>query len=157
MSGFLDSFKQTEEYRTPNEICNVTDYRSFDVNSFSSFVNEANTEKIKINEGDFIESVSYRYYNDANMWDLILLMNNRNAITDMPYDSDLVVEIVEEIVSNYFYNPASPYQGTITTELVDAYREFLINQMTENNMNLMSLNVLKNEYLGEFLRNYRYV
>lgn len=157
MKGFLDSFKHTEASKSDSEVCNVTDYRSFDIHSYDSFFNESNTEKIKINENDFIEAVAYDYYSDVNMWDLVLIMNNRDAITDMPYDSDLVVEIAEEIVSNYFYNPSSPYQGTITNDLVNAYRNYIVQYLTEKNMDLMSLRVLKNEYLGDFLRTFKYV
>ncbi|EAL4082852.1 hypothetical protein DFW61_10990, partial [Campylobacter coli] len=85
LTNYLDSYDYLEANKTESEVCNVRDYRSVDYSSITKYINDSNTINVKINANDFIESVSNRLYNDPNLWDLLMLINNKDALSDMPY------------------------------------------------------------------------
>lgn len=156
LTNYLDNYNYIEANKSDAEICNVRDYRSVDYSSITNFVNESNTINVKINANDFIESVSNRLYNDPNLWDLLMLINNKDALSDMPYDNDRIADMADELIMNYFNNPEKPYQGNITEQLLSEYREYLIDLLTQKNYQNMIIKALDPTYLGDFLRYFKY-
>ena len=156
LTNYLDSYDYLEANKSEAEVCNVRDYRSVDYNSITNFINESNIINVKINANDFMESVSNRLYNDPNLWDLLMLINNKDALSDMPYDNDRIADMADELIMNYFNNPEKPYQGNITEQLLTEYREYLIDLLTQKNYQNMVIKALDPVYLGDFLRLFKY-
>lgn len=156
LTNYLDSYSFSEANKTESEVCNVRDYRSVDYSSITKYINDSNTINVKINANDFIESVSNRLYNDPNLWDLLMLINNKDALSDMPYDNDRIADMADELIANYFNNPEKPYQGNITEQLITEYREYLIDLLTQKNYQNMIIKALDPTYLGDFLRLFKY-
>ncbi|MGI7118773.1 hypothetical protein ACNGEM_09290 [Campylobacter coli] len=156
LTNYLDNYSYDEANKNEAEIYNVRDYRSMDYSLITKYVNEANTINVKINANDFIESVSNRLYNDPNLWDLLMLINNKDALSDMPYDNDRIADMADELIANYFNNPKKPYQGNITEQLINEYREYLIDLLTQKNYQNMIIKALDPAYLGDFLRLFKY-
>lgn len=156
LTNYLDNYNYIEVNKSEAEICNVRDYRSVDCSSITNFINESNIINVKINANDFIESVSNRLYNDPNLWDLLMLINNKDALSDMPYDNDRIADMADELIMNYFNNPEKPYQGNITEQLLSEYREYLIDLLTQKNYQNMIIKALDPVYLGDFLRLFKY-
>lgn len=156
LTNYLDSYSFSEANKTEAEVCNVRDYRSVDYSSITKYINDSNTINVKINANDFIESVSNRLYNDPNLWDLLMLINNKDALSDMPYDNDRIADMADELIANYFNNPEKPYQGNITEQLITEYREYLIDLLTQKNYQNMIIKALDPTYLGDFLRLFKY-
>lgn len=156
LTNYLDSYDYLEANKSEAEVCNVRDYRSVDYNSITKFINESNIINVKINANDFMESVSNRLYNDPNLWDLLMLINNKDALSDMPYDNDRIADMADELIANYFNNPEKPYQGNITEQLLTEYREYLIDLLTQKNYQNMVIKALDPVYLGDFLRLFKY-
>lgn len=156
LTNYLDSYSFDEVNKTESEVCNVRDYRSVDYSSITKYINDSNTINVKINANDFIESVSNRLYNDPNLWDLLMLINNKDALSDMPYDNDRIADMADELIANYFNNPEKPYQGNVTEQLITEYREYLIDLLTQKNYQNMIIKALDPTYLGDFLRLFKY-
>lgn len=156
LTNYLDNYSYSEANKTEAEICNVRDYRSMDYSSVTKYINDSNTINVKINANDFIESVSNRLYNDPNLWDLLMLINNKDALSDMPYDNDRIADMADEMIANYFNNPEKPYQGNATEQLITEYREYLIDLLTQKNYQNMIIKALDPAYLGDFLRLFKY-
>ncbi|EAJ4656594.1 hypothetical protein CYA84_10510 [Campylobacter coli] len=156
LTNYLDSYSFSEANKTEAEVCNVRDYRSVDYSSITKYINDSNTINVKINANDFIESVSNRLYNDPNLWDLLMLINNKDALSDMPYDNDRIADMADELIANYFNNPEKPYQGNVTEQLITEYREYLIDLLTQKNYQNMIIKALDPTYLGDFLRLFKY-
>lgn len=156
LTNYLDSYNYLEANKSEAEVYNVRDYRSVDYSLITKFINESNIINVKINANDFMESVSNRLYNDPNLWDLLMLINNKDALSDMPYDNDRIADMADELIMNYFNNPEKPYQGNITEQLLTEYREYLIDLLTQKNYQNMIIKALDPVYLGDFLRLFKY-
>ncbi|MGI7717451.1 hypothetical protein ACNGMK_09425 [Campylobacter coli] len=156
LTNYLDNYSFSEANKTEAEVCNVRDYRSMDYSAITKYINDSNTINVKINANDFIESVSNRLYNDPNLWDLLMLINNKDALNDMPYDNDRIADMADELIANYFNNPEKPYQGNVTKQLITEYREYLIDLLTQKNYQNMIIKALDPTYLGDFLRLFKY-
>ncbi|CCH63578.1 hypothetical protein F379_169 [Campylobacter phage F379] len=156
LTNYLDNYSFSEANKTEAEVCNVRDYRSMDYSTITKYINDSNTINVKINANDFIESVSNRLYNDPNLWDLLMLINNKDALSDMPYDNDRIADMADELIANYFNNPEKPYQGNVTEQLITEYREYLIDLLTQKNYQNMIIKALDPAYLGDFLRLFKY-
>ncbi|CBJ93996.1 hypothetical phage protein [Campylobacter phage CP220] len=156
LTNYLDNYSFSEANKTEAEVCNVRDYRSMDYSAITKYINDSNTINVKINANDFIESVSNRLYNDPNLWDLLMLINNKDALSDMPYDNDRIADMADELIANYFNNPEKPYQGNVTEQLITEYREYLIDLLTQKNYQNMIIKALDPVYLGDFLRLFKY-
>lgn len=132
----------------------VTDYKTLDLNSLRDLLNNKSYLKyIQLKYNDLIENVSYKYYKNSAYWDLLLVMNNRDALFDMVYNFDIVVDIVDEITENYF---RKDYQGKVSEEFILWYKEnkkIKISNLNENNVILF---ILKDEILSEVIRNIKY-
>lgn len=132
----------------------VTDYKTLDLDSLRDLLNNKSYLKyIELKYNDLIENVSYKYYKNSAYWDLLLVMNNRDALFDMVYNFDTVVDIVNEITENYFQKD---YQGKVSDKFIEWYKEnkkIKISNLNENNIILF---ILKDEILSEVIRNIKY-
>ena len=48
-----------------------------------------------------LEKISYDLYGSSQYWDILLLVNNRMPIFDMPYDYDVISEVGETMTQDY--------------------------------------------------------
>lgn len=134
------------------------DYKSLNTDDITNFINEnpQALEIINLDSAYNIETLAMKKYNDINFFDLILLLNNRNMVLDMPKNNDLLEEEINTLTQNYFSNPESPYQGNASQELISAYKENLLEKKTEENVKKQYFTILKPEYKKQFLRTTKY-
>ena len=55
----------------------------------------------QISNNTTLEKVSYDLYGSSQYWDILLLVNNRMPIFDMPYDYDVISEVGETMTRDY--------------------------------------------------------
>ena len=139
------------------------DFKSLSFDDLKSFA-QSNPDAfttVNVDANHSVESVAKKLYDDASYFDLILLLNNRDMIEDMPKSTDLLVDEVEDETLSYFKN----YQGNIPSfedsegnqkTLIDVYLENKLQQRTEENVQNQTFLVLKPEYKKQFLRTTRY-
>ena len=82
----------------------VKDYNSISTTKIKSYLNSLDSSYyvyLKIDVGAKIEKVLYDYYKNTDYCDLIMLMNNREMIYDMPYSYDIILEAIENDIDRY--------------------------------------------------------
>lgn len=58
-------------------------------------------ETYSISNGDKLERISYELYGTTDYWDILLMINERDPLFDMPFKYDIVEETVEKIIDTY--------------------------------------------------------
>ena len=77
----------------------IKNYTSFDIYKIKELLNSLDKNYfawIKLNEGSLIESALYDYYGDENLYDLIMFINQRDMLFDMPYSYDVILNAIIE-------------------------------------------------------------
>lgn len=83
---------------------NIKDYNSVNLTKIKSYLNSLDNSYfvyLKVEVGAKIEKVCYDYYNNTNYCDLIMMINGRNMIYDMPYSYDIILEAIEKDIDRY--------------------------------------------------------
>lgn len=103
----------------------------------------------KIQNNDKLERISYEIYGTTDYWDILLLLNNRDPLFEMPYDDDFIENSSTEFVNfyrNYVYFN-SPLMQKRTDEL---YREFS-EKFKENNEKYRYIKIVKPSKINDFI------
>lgn len=105
----------------------VPDYFSKKVDTYS-IISEFSDNDIanyfslyKITDNDKLERISYDIYGTTDFWDILLTLNDRNPLFDMPYDTDAILDISEKFWANYADNLyfQAPLDSQVLIDLVD--------------------------------------
>ena len=118
----------------------IKNYTSFDIYKIKELLNSLDKNYfawIKLNEGSLIESALYDYYGDENLYDLIMFINQRDMLFDMPYSYDVILNAIDRSISEYEYRVF----GNFKKELSE-----------KSNKKLLYLKVIKREYINEVKR-----
>lgn len=134
------------------------DYQTLNVNAVLQFVKNYPQSVLKVNVPPEvkIETLSQKLYSDKDYWDLILVLNNKEFLYDMPKSNDIISIEVDDLVKNYFYNSEKPYQGNIPEGLTEAYSNALMETKTQENNDNQTFIVLNPNYKKQFLRAVKY-
>lgn len=134
------------------------DYQTLNVNAVLQFVKNYPQSVLKVNVPPEvkIETLSQKLYEDKDYWDLILVLNNKEFLYDMPKSNDIISIEVDDLVKNYFQNSDKPYQGNIPDGLIDAYSNALMESKTQENNDNQTFIVLNPNYKKQFLRAVKY-
>ena len=134
--------------------CVYYDYNSLDTSAALEYCinNPSSLLKVNVPAGISVESLAYKLYSDKNYWDLIMILNNKEMLNDMPKTNDLIEIEVEELVNNYFKD----YQGNKSDELIEAYTKQLLENKTTENTESQSFIILNPSYQKQFLRSVKY-
>lgn len=103
-----------------------------------------------LSDDDKIERLAFDLYKSPDYWDIIVLLNDRNPLFDMPYNFDNVTETVEKFVEKYskiiYYS--SPLNEKRTEELLEEWKE----RIFERNEKLRFIYVVNPSRMSEFVR-----
>lgn len=106
----------------------VSDYFSRKINLSSIITDDIKKEYFttyQIDENDKIERISYEIYKSTDYWDLLILINSLDSLSDMPYDFDTYSDSVDKFLSDYSNKVYSnkPLNSTRLQELKDEFYE----------------------------------
>jgi len=104
----------------------------------------------QINDNSTLEQVSQILYNNASFWDILLIINHKNALFDMPYEYDQLVASVETQIQNYitqFRNGNSLSQSTY-----DAMYNKLLSDSLDNNEQFRVIKIVKPSKINVFIQ-----
>lgn len=119
----------------------ITDYTSIDLTEIAEYLASLPKEwimTVKLNEGAKIETVCKSLYGSTNYIDIILFLNQREQIFDMPMVFDVIEEQTSRTVELYFMNFNSDLSFIDTNEFKNL-KEQVLNDLSNQN--------LKNRYL----------
>jgi hypothetical protein len=82
----------------------VEDYFTFDLKKILDHVascTEDFFEYYQMQDDDKLERVALELYGNANYWDILLLINGKDALFDLPYNFDTLASFAEEKAKSY--------------------------------------------------------
>ena len=131
----------------------VSDYFSKNINLYSIITDNIKLEFFtlyKIMDNDKIERISYELYGTTDYWDLLLLINDREAFCGMTYDFETCTSNVESYIDKYEFEIYSneDISDERKTELLD---EFYEKYKLRNEMNRY-LHIIKPSKMQDFLK-----
>lgn len=130
------------------------DYQSLNISDVDEFCNANPNALIKVNvqPGMPPELIANKLYGDKNYWDLLMVLNDREALDGLPKSNDLLEAEVDSLVKEYFAN----YQGNASDELIEAYKSALLERKQEENTAKQTFIALNPQYKKQFLRSVKY-
>src|SRR5574344_304011 len=116
---------------------NITDYTSAGLNKIRSYLNTLSNSYfvyLKVEENTKIEKVYY---------DLILLLNNKEMVYDMPYSYDIILEAIEKDIDRYrsrvFKNTFEKFSDMAYNDLENSLSE----KYNKNNSKFLYIKAIK--------------
>jgi len=135
----------------------VSDYFSKDVDlynilqEFSDMGTLADYMQIyRISDDDKLERISYDIYGTTAYWDILLQLNDRIPLFEMPYSLDTLIDSSDEFWANYSEQVyfQAPLNSTVLQNLIDDE----IEKMKEQNEIYRYIYIIKPTKLQEFLK-----
>lgn len=104
----------------------------------------------KIADDDKLERISYDIYGTTDYWDILLQLNDKNPLFELPYSLDTIIDGSEEYWNNYanFLYFQAPLNSEILNNLIDEE----IEKMKEQNEKYRFLYIIKPTKIQEFLK-----
>ena len=88
---------------------------------------------LKVEQGAKIEKLCFDYYKNTNYYDIILILNNRDMIYDMPYENDIILDAIDSDIENYKQKVFNdPYKKLSDRSYKDLYNKLDIFYNTKN-------------------------
>lgn len=133
----------------------IKNYNSIDLYRIKVFLSELDKNYfvwLKLNIGETIEKAVYDYYGNDDLYDLILFLNNREMLFDMPYSYDYILNSIDNEIQNYTFKVF----GTLKHELSEQSKKKLVDKLdleySDDNQHFLYLKVIKKEYINETKR-----
>ena len=104
----------------------------------------------KIADDDKLERISYSIYGTTDYWDILLQINDRNPLFQMPYNLDTTFEIAESMWNNYSDNIY--FQSPLDSNLLQSLIDEEIERLKEKNEFYRFIYIIKTSKMNEFLK-----
>ena len=82
-------------------------------------------------EGQFVEVLANNLYESVDYWDFLQILNYKDKIFDNTYSIDTLNDIVDSENAEYFYNPIRPYQGNLSEDFIENYKQQKLTEKIE--------------------------
>lgn len=131
----------------------VSNYFSKNISIYSFLTESIKSEYFttyKILDNDKIERISYEIYGTTDYWDLLLLINDREALCGMTYDFETCTSNVESYINKYEFEIYS------NNDISDQRKEELLEEFYEKYKLRNELNrymyIIKPSKMQDFLK-----
>lgn len=104
----------------------------------------------KIADDDKLERISYDIYGTTNYWDILLQLNDKNPLFELPYSLDTIIDGSEEHWNNY--SNLLYFQAPLKSEVLQLLINEEIEKMKEQNEKYRFLYIIKTTKMQEFLK-----
>jgi hypothetical protein len=104
----------------------------------------------RISDDDKLERISYDIYGTTNYWDLLLQINDKQPLFEMPYSLDTIVDSSEEFWNNY--SELVYFQAPLKSPVLEKLINTEIEKMKEQNEIFRFIYIIKPTKLQEFLK-----
>jgi len=130
----------------------VHDYSSIDFSGVQKLVNNSPVIWFgwyRLENNDNIERVSLEIYSNADYWDMLLVINNKNPLYDTPVDFDTVLGNVDYVVNEY---ETQVYKKTLPVAVKELLVKNLSDDFTKKVERDRVIRIVKPAYLREFIK-----
>ncbi len=128
----------------------VSDYFSKDVQIFNIFDTLGDyLDTYQIQNNDKLERIALELYGNSNYWDILLMLNDRNPLFEIPYEYDLVEDFAEDS-TNYYKNVlySHPPLNVTRSEIIKAQ---ILEETEINNESYRLIYIIKTEKMNDFI------
>jgi hypothetical protein len=136
-----------------NENTSLEDYFTFDLKGVLEFVENYKDDHFDwylMTDDDKLERIALELYGNANYWDILLLINGKDALFDMPYNFNTISELGSNLADKYaehistFLTLSDAHIAEMATIYEEKYRR-------ENESNRL-LKIVRPEYMQTFIQ-----
>lgn len=135
----------------------IEDYFTFDTRKVSEFIASCDADKrreyfdwYQVQDDDKLERIAYELYKNEDYWDILLVINARDPLYDMPFNFNTLAEFGEQKAIRYAEKINNQYD--LPQEHIDYMQAVYQNEYEEQNEALRPLRIVKPEKLQEFIR-----
>lgn len=140
----LDEFIVPDYFSKKIDLYNILQEFS-DAGTLADYV-----QTYRIADDDKLERISYDIYSTTSYWDLLLQINDKQPLFEMPYSLDTIIDSSEEYWHNY--SNLLYFQAPLQTEVLQVLIDEEIEKMKEQNEAYRIIYVIKPTKLQEFLK-----
>lgn len=133
----------------------ITNYNSIDLSEIKNYLNGLPNswfKYLKIHEGAKIEKVLFDYYNTDDFYDLILFLNNRDMVFDMPYSYDVIIDAVEKDINEYQYKVFGNTVEQLSEKAYEHLKNKLDKHYSSNNEKFIYLRIITSDKIDTVRR-----
>ena len=133
------------------------DYFTFDTRKVHQFIESCDNDKrleffdwYQVQDDDKLERIALELYRNENYWDILLVINSRNPLFDMPFNFNTIATMAEAKAINYaeYINKQITLPQNHIDYLASVYQE----KAEIVNESLRPLRIVKPNKLQEFIR-----
>lgn len=96
-----------------------------------------------------LEKIAFELYGNANYWDILLLLNTRNPLFQMPYDFDVLSDAADKNVSEY---ERKVYKKKLPAKIQETFRKTSLEKLTDENERFRVLKYIQPARIFDFLQ-----
>lgn len=129
----------------------VSDYLSKDITELLDYIDTFSSDYFswyQLQNNDSIERVAQDIYGNADYWDILLLVNRKNPLVDMPYHFDAVYNNAEATVQDY----SDDIYGTIPDNVQAIMLEAYTKELSEKNESFRIMRIITPSKMSSFLQ-----
>ena len=104
----------------------------------------------RITDDDKLERISYDIYGTTSYWDILLQLNDKQPLFEMPYSLDTLIESAEEFWHNY--SELVYFQAPLKSSVLEQLISDEIEKMKEQNEIFRFIYIIKATKMQEFLK-----
>lgn len=138
----------------------IKNYNSFMLSEIRNYLDSLDDNYytyLKLTDNVLIEKVIFDYYDTENYYDLILFINNREMLYDMPYSYDIILNNIDKDINAYEYKVFGTLKNELSEKSKSRLAEKLNSEYIENNKKLLYIKIIKKQYINEILRKITYL
>jgi|SaaInl8_200m_RNA_FD_contig_21_2030988_length_1509_multi_5_in_0_out_0_2 hypothetical protein len=130
----------------------IEDYTSIYFGNMKKYVSECDGDFFDWHfsvDDDKMERISYELYGSEHYWDILVLINSRDPLFDMPYNGDTVLSMSEDKTEEY---RSGVFKNSFTTEHTAYMTEEYNKIISERNESFRALRIVKPNKFQEFMK-----
>jgi len=130
---------------------NVNDYFSINFQEIDEYVKTRPNDWFdyyQLEDDDTLENVALNIYGDADFWDIILIINRKNALYDMPFNFDGIVSSAEYKFDNFVEYSGLTVSISTKNKMLKAYEE----KYSKDNEIFRTIKIVKPSKIQTFLQ-----
>jgi len=101
----------------------IADYQSLNIQQIKTFLKNLPDSIFKyytVQDNDKFERISQELYGNPDYWDIIMLINDRNPLTGLPFDTDTIMNLSDNKIKDYEITQLKQSLSTTTKDILGA-------------------------------------
>ncbi len=136
----------------------IKNYNSVDLSEVRNYLGGLNPgwfTYLQVTDNSKIEKVLYDYYKTDKYFDLILFLNDREMLFDMPYSSDIIIDAMERDITEYEFKVFGSVRTKLTADVRERLLKKLDDEYTQQNQKFGIIRVIRTEHIETVKRKIR--